>query len=93
MKNSPRNCNDYRRSKFMEKILDNSCKNVMNILNNHNYKDELPDEVKDHLTDCHDCKLVFEDNLRLKEIVKGAVERTPVSEDLADRIMKKIKES
>lgn len=77
----------------MEKILDNSCKNIMNILNNHNYRDELPDEVKEHLNGCEDCKLFFEDNMRLKEIVKGAVERTPVSEDLADQIMKKIRES
>lgn len=75
----------------MEKdFFKNICKNNTNFLNAYPRDAQLPEELKNHLKHCRECKIVFEENIRLKQILKRAVEKTPVPEDLANRIWEKI---
>jgi predicted anti-sigma-YlaC factor YlaD len=67
------------------------CKYNADFLNAYSCEAELPEEQKNHFDHCPKCKAIFEANLRLKLILKRAVNKAAVPEDLASQIWQTIR--
>lgn len=77
----------------MKNDLPTTCKVIRDFINSGSCEVELSDEVELHLENCPLCKSDYEENLQVKKVLKRAVEKTPVPENLKDQIWEKIRKS
>ncbi len=72
-------------------LLTDICEDNADFLNAYQCEADLSERQRGHLRHCRHCKVVFEETLRLKHILKRAVERTAVPEDLTSKILRSIR--